>query len=192
MSFSRSPQPPAALSNQVQSFETSLSKLETITSGYPDAPKRCAADRLIRGLDQASPIISNNLHTCSERNVTELRWRFSSLADRFEALKRDYYRRYPRPPDRSDDAEKDEAIQMPTLLMEETAELEFLQAEVEQVVQVQRELHELHKQIMDIIKRDHTKVARIDEIIEDAREEMVDGNESLRRAQKHERRCLVA
>jgi hypothetical protein len=195
MSFSRSAQPPADLSIQLQSFETNLGKLEAAASGPLDVSKCRISDRHIRGLDQASALIAESLRTSADGNAPDLRWRFSSLVERFQLVKSEYLRNKAAlpPPDAPPAAPHDDAaVQPQAVVLDQAEELAFLQAETDQVVRTQRELSVLGKKIGDIIDEGHTKVVTIDTVVEEAKQDMADGGAKLREAEKDQKRCIVA
>jgi hypothetical protein len=76
--------------------------------------------------------------------------------------------------------------------MDPASELDFLQAGTEEVLRQQRELSILQKQIGDSIDEGHVKVVKIDEKVEEAKQDMVKGNDDLQGAEKHQKTCGVA
>jgi hypothetical protein len=200
MSFSRAAPSPADLSSRIQSFQTSLGRLETATSGPLDASKCRAADRLIQNLDESSAVISDSLRTSTEPNVADLRRQFSSFVDHFQLVKADYLRNKPAltpPPRQAPDPQPvarhgDNALQAQAVAMDPETELAFLQAGTEDVLRQQRELSILQKQIGDAIDDGHVKLVKVDEKVEEAKHDMVKGNNDLQGAEKHQKTCGVA
>jgi hypothetical protein len=124
---------------------------------------------------------------------------FSSLLERFQLVKSDYLRNRPAltapppPPDVQPVKVRDDAaIQPQAVIMDEASELAMLQRETEEILRRQRALTILQKQIGEVIQRDHATVVRIDRIVEEAKDNMVEGNENICVAERDQKGCLVA
>ncbi|OHS99157.1 hypothetical protein TRFO_34475 [Tritrichomonas foetus] len=76
-------------------------------------------------------------------------------------------------------------------VMQQADELEYVGRQVEEIVTMQKDLNELTHKVDDKITEDHEKVVKIDNHIEDAKNEMIEGNKDLEHAEKDQKKCNI-
>jgi hypothetical protein len=183
----------AQLASNIATFKQNLEKLE---SSSQDASKWREADRAVKLLDSLSATISANLKTANDANVSDLRRQFAALNERCQSAKAAYAQKKEQAEAAPDGAAGagGPAAQQAELqqIQDDTSRLQFLERETGQILESQKVINQLTQQVGEVIDRDHEKVVHIDETIEDAKDDMVTGNEELAAAEEHQKACDVA
>ena len=75
--------------------------------------------------------------------------------------------------------------------MQQADELEYVGRQAEEINKMAKDLNEITHKVDDKITEDHEKVVRIDDHIENAKNEMVEGNKDLDHAEKDQKKCNI-
>jgi chromosome segregation ATPase len=181
------------LSANITTFEQNLSRFE---ANSQDATKWRDADRAVKTLDSLSATISANLRTAKDANASDLQQKFGALDQRYQSAKAAFAQKKeqanaPPPPPTGPDGKPLQQSEL-AQIEADASQLEFLQRETSDILESQRVIHDITAQVGDVIDRDHQKVVHIDETVEEAKQEMVQGNEELAQAEEHQKSCNIA
>jgi chemotaxis protein histidine kinase CheA len=181
------------LPGNIKKFEQDLGKFEALLQ---DATKLREADRQVKPLDGLSANISANLRTATDANISDLRREFSALNERYQSAKAAYAQRK-EAAEASPEAPTGpggKSLQQAELdqIEEDTSRLQFLERETGEILESQRVIQQITEQVGQVIDESHVKVVHIEQVVTEAKEEMVTGNEELAKAEEHQKTCDIA
>lgn len=183
----------------VNTYESRFRAIKEDLNNINDQRKRNAIKANMKNLDQLSARIAPQIPNA----VPEIQEKYDYLSSEYADMKGDIEQRLAQAESQSAEEEKHannqsqddyEARQRQEQIDRETAEVEQLNRETEQIVQDMKAIDDAANILNEKIQEQHEQIIRIDDTIEDAHEEMVEGNKDLNVAQEHQKKstkCLL-
>lgn len=198
MSFQNaSTQQPISVEQKVKVAQEDLNKLKNIIRGDGSGTKNFNAlaamlrtlERRINDLNGLTDEKKENQQDAIAQLVTELRSCKPDLEARIQTLReKEATDRIKR--------EQQQQQQVQVALTEEDLlreQLEFMHNQTQDIVHQMKEINEIQNKLYDKIKSDSEIIVKIDHDVEEAKDDMIAGNEQLEAAEKHlKKTCNVA
>lgn len=195
MSFQKA----GSLQSLVDQYVKSFEEIKKSISNIPDEKTLKQIRTNFTILTNNAPKIEKLLDEGTDPNLDELQEQYNNASMDFDTKKNSWDSILKKEEAKYEEIHKREAEQkaMENLseeqlqVMQQSDELEYIGRQAEEINKMAKDLNEITHKVDDKITEDHEKVVKIDEHIETAKNEMVEGNKDLDHAEKDQKKCNI-
>ena len=195
MSFQKA----GSLQSLVDQYVKSFDEIKKSISNIPDEKTLKQIRTNFTILTNNAPKIEKLLDEGTDPNLDELQEQYNNASMDFDTKKNSWDSILKKEEAKYEEIHKREAEQkaMENLseeqlqVMQQSDELEYIGRQAEEINKMAKDLNEITHKVDDKITEDHEKVVKIDEHIETAKNEMVEGNKDLDHAEKDQKKCNI-